>query len=191
MRAPMEFLTYSGQDLTGWLVSEKLDGVRGRWDGFHLLTKSGIEIAAPAWFTDRLPGIALEGEIYAGPGTLPRVTGLCMRKSPGDWAGVRFCLFDAPNVDGNYRARIDTGQAALLAAGCRWRFVEQRTCRGRAWLAQRFAQVRARGGEGLVIRDWRAPYEPGRRSARVLKIKESPEVMQLLTERSAYRCAAG
>jgi DNA ligase 1 len=38
-------------DPTGWLVSEKLDGVRAYWDGSSLWFRSGLPVAAPGWFT--------------------------------------------------------------------------------------------------------------------------------------------
>ena len=42
-------------DPAGYLVSEKLDGVRALWDGKELRFRSGRLIAAPEWFTDKLP----------------------------------------------------------------------------------------------------------------------------------------
>ena len=32
--------TYENQDVQGWVMSEKLDGVRGYWDGKTLLSSS-------------------------------------------------------------------------------------------------------------------------------------------------------
>ena len=40
-----------GRDPAGYLVSEKLDGVRGYWAGTKLLTRGGTIVNAPAWFT--------------------------------------------------------------------------------------------------------------------------------------------
>ena len=42
-------------DVTKYLVSEKLDGVRAIWDGNILRFRSGKEINAPRWFLDVLP----------------------------------------------------------------------------------------------------------------------------------------
>ena len=36
-------------DVTRYLVSEKLDGVRAFWDGTTLRTRAGNDINAPAW----------------------------------------------------------------------------------------------------------------------------------------------
>ena len=49
-------------------VSEKLDGVRGRWDGRRLWTRGGYPVDAPAWFTAGWPDVAMDGELWMGRG---------------------------------------------------------------------------------------------------------------------------
>lgn len=176
----MSYTTHSGADLTGWLVSEKLDGVRAVWDGAQLATQTGHPIAAPAWFTAGLPAMRLEGEIYAGPGTLPRVQGLARRHAPGDWSGVRWHLFDAPGVPGGFTSRL---QALAWLAGtlpAHVVIVPHATCRGSDWLAARFAAVVASGGEGLIARHPSGAYRSGQRSQHVVKIKQHPDTQFLL-----------
>ncbi|HJV93246.1 MAG TPA: DNA ligase, partial [Azonexus sp.] len=51
-------------DVTQYLVSEKLDGVRAIWDGQVLRFRSGKTITAPGWFTDGLPRQPLDGELW-------------------------------------------------------------------------------------------------------------------------------
>lgn len=55
--------------LADYWVSEKLDGVRGYWDGEKMLTRGGERIAAPGWFTAGLPKILMDGELWVGRGT--------------------------------------------------------------------------------------------------------------------------
>jgi len=52
---PMLSSTYERQDVTGWIMSEKLDGVRAIWTGEKLISRNGNEFAAPGWFTAGLP----------------------------------------------------------------------------------------------------------------------------------------
>ena len=69
-----------GIDPTGWLVSEKLDGVRARWDGQTLWFRSGHPVAAPDWFLAGLPrGVAIDGELWMGRGTFERLSA-CVRR---------------------------------------------------------------------------------------------------------------
>lgn len=49
-------------DLTGWWMSEKLDGVRALWDGRQFLSRQGNVYHAPAWFKAGLPSVPLGGE---------------------------------------------------------------------------------------------------------------------------------
>ncbi|MDH5587209.1 MAG: hypothetical protein OEZ05_11315, partial [Nitrospirota bacterium] len=57
-----------GIDPEDYLVSEKLDGVRARWDGKHLISRGGQVFAAPDWFTKSFPSIPLDGELWIGRG---------------------------------------------------------------------------------------------------------------------------
>ena len=173
----MAWSTYSGADLTGWLVSEKLDGVRAQWDGVRLVSKSGHAIQAPEWFTAGLPVLALDGELYAGPGTLDRVQGLSRRASaiPADWLGVRFCVFDAPGVAGGFAQRLDALGRTLASLPPHVDVIQHAACPGRDWLAARFAAVIEAGGEGLVARHPAGEYRAGERSQWVAKIKQHPD----------------
>src|SRR5678810_378996 len=51
-------------DLSGWWMSEKLDGVRAYWDGKQFLSRQGNLYHAPAWFLEGLPSTPLDGELW-------------------------------------------------------------------------------------------------------------------------------
>ena len=53
-------------DPTGWLMSEKLDGVRCYWNGKDMFTRNGNPFYAPTWWKEKLPKIALDGELWSG-----------------------------------------------------------------------------------------------------------------------------
>ena len=48
----------------GWLMSEKLDGVRCYWNGTTMHTRNGNPFFAPDWWKKKLPKIALDGELW-------------------------------------------------------------------------------------------------------------------------------
>jgi DNA ligase-1 len=79
---------YADQDVSGWLASEKIDGVFACWGGVALLSKDGHVIAAPASLTANVG--SGEGEIWHRDG-LERVQG-CLAWGADDarWTGVRF-----------------------------------------------------------------------------------------------------
>jgi len=52
-------------------MSEKLDGVRAYWDGKQFLSRQGNLYHAPAWFTEHLPAVPLDGELWIDPQEIP------------------------------------------------------------------------------------------------------------------------
>jgi DNA ligase 1 len=83
---------YRGQvALADYWVSEKLDGMRGYWDGEKLLTRGGESIAAPEWFTAGWPKTPLDGELWMGRGQFSRTVSTVRQKVPSDaaWREVR------------------------------------------------------------------------------------------------------
>ncbi len=92
----------------GWLLSEKLDGVRAYWDGglsrgvqasevpyantikdyrlkhevvsTGLWSRTGKVIYAPNYWLDQLPNIPLDGELYIGPHSFQELTSIVSTK---------------------------------------------------------------------------------------------------------------
>ena len=153
-------------DPAGFLVSEKLDGVRALWDGRQLRFRSGRPIAAPAWFTQRLPAEPLDGELWLGRGRFEALSGLVRRSQPDDtgWQALRYQVFELPAAGGSFAERAASLQAlaARQAAGSPWAALAQQPAQGRAWLAQSLATVLAAGGEGLMLHRADAPQASGR-----------------------------
>ncbi len=59
--------TYENQDVQGWVMSEKLDGVRGYWDGKTLFSRPSKACPCPllTYFTAQFPPFAIDGEIFS------------------------------------------------------------------------------------------------------------------------------
>src|SRR5436305_1167004 len=53
-------------DVSGWWMSEKLDGVRAYWDGKQFLSRYGNLIHVPDYFMAGLPEVPLDGEMWLG-----------------------------------------------------------------------------------------------------------------------------
>src|ERR1043166_1698864 len=68
------------QDLAGWWMSEKLDGVRAYWDGKMFLSRLGNKLHAPDWFCAGLPEVPLDGEFWIGRKRFQRTSGLVRRQ---------------------------------------------------------------------------------------------------------------
>ncbi len=97
----------NAQDLAGWWLSEKLDGVRAYWDGTSLISRLGNRFHAPDWFLAGLPEIPLDGELWIGRKAFQRTVGIVRRQDKTElWKQVRYVAFDAPAFDGAFEGRL-------------------------------------------------------------------------------------
>jgi len=160
-------------DVTRYLVSEKLDGVRAFWDGSALRTRAGNIIKAPSWFINRFPPVPLDGELWSGRGTFERLSGIVRKDNPVDaeWREVRYMLFELPEAQGTFRQRVTALQAIVAQAAVPWlQAVEQFEVESRKELDRRLESVVRAGGEGLMLHRADALYSAGR-SDDLLKVK--------------------
>jgi DNA ligase-1 len=159
--------------MADWLVSEKLDGVRARWTGHALMTRSGYPISAPQWFTRNLPPLPLDGELWLGRGRFAEISALVRSGNATDprWREVQFAVFDLPLQDAGFAARISALKTLLKAVdNPHIHSIEQRTLSSRAELDQLLKTITAQGGEGLMLQHRDSRYQSGR-SDLLLKYK--------------------
>jgi DNA ligase-1 len=159
-------------DISGWLVSEKLDGVRGYWDGKTLMSKNGMPFHPPPEFLKNFPDFALEGEIWGGRGTFERTVGVVKhQQAHSGWLGLRFAVFDVPEVNGKFIERIEKATAWFASHPSDYAFViTQKPVRNKNALQKELGRVEKLGGEGLIVRRPEAYYNKGR-SNNILKVK--------------------
>ncbi|MFL6587862.1 MAG: DNA ligase [Luteimonas sp.] len=160
-------------DVPAYLVSEKLDGVRARWDGRALWTRGGHRIATPPSFVQGWPDTPMDGELWIARNRFDVVSGIARstRPDPAAWEPVRFMVFDLPAHPGQFVERVAAMRALVAqSAHPQLRMVEQNRVASRAALDARLAQVVAAGGEGLMLHHADARYGVGRSNA-LLKLK--------------------
>lgn len=163
---------YEGQDVTGWLLSEKLDGVRALWNGRTLVSRNGNPFAAPDWFLQQLPrDLALDGELFIGRGAFQATVGAVRRKVPIDaeWQRINYRVFDGPETEGGFEQRLAVVAEALRGCSVA-KVVEHTPCRNKAHLQAFFIDLTSAGAEGVMLRQPGSAYEP-KRSASLLKYK--------------------
>lgn len=152
-------------DPAGHLVSEKFDGVRALWDGHRLRTRGGMAVAAPPWFVQRLPPVALDGELWLGRGRFDALSGAVRRQRPDDaeWRQIRYMVFELPGASGPFGERaaalVHLARNADFAGLCA---AQQATLPDRGALQRRLQTVTQQGGEGLMLHRADAPYVTGR-----------------------------
>ncbi|MCK6681341.1 MAG: DNA ligase [Thermoanaerobaculia bacterium] len=159
-------------DLTGWWMSEKLDGVRAYWDGKQFLSRLGNPYLAPDWFIEGLPDVPLDGELWSGRKKFQRTISIVRRQDRGkDWKEVSFVVFDAPSLKAPFEERLAFCRAHMESAKPPHTVAhDHQLCTGIEHIRKELARVESLGGEGLMMRKPGSPYEAGR-SMTLLKIK--------------------
>lgn len=165
---------YAGEtDLHAFWVSEKLDGVRARWDGRQLISRQGNVFNAPAWFLHGFPDVPLDGELWLGRDRFAEVSGAVRRVQPdaAQWREMRFMVFDLPAHPGTFDQRLAAMRVLLSPSPSPYlTLIEQFRVADRTELLARLDTVVERGGEGLMLHHGSARYQPGRSDA-LLKLK--------------------
>ncbi|MGB5054009.1 MAG: DNA ligase [Nitrospirales bacterium] len=161
-----------GLDLSQYRVSEKLDGVRARWDGTHLISRGGNVFAAPEWFTTGLPAMPLDGELWMGRGRYEEVSSIVRTQQPHEgWRHVRFMIFDLPAHGGTFAQRVIAMNGLKTESVSPYSgIIEQQRVGTEEDLLKWLHRVIDEGGEGLMLHRDTALYASGR-SQDLLKLK--------------------
>ena len=167
---------YKGQNVGGWLASEKLDGVRAYWDGRNLLSRNGKILAAPESWSAHFPPFALDGELYTARGEFEKIQSIVMDKTPNvtAWSEIKFYVFDVPEASGGLLERLSELEKFILQnpqAGQNLKIIKQVKVKNNAEFEAFAKHIIAKGGEGAVVREPNAPYER-KRSKNALKYKK-------------------
>jgi len=160
-------------NIQDYFVSEKLDGIRGHWNGKQLLTRSGHIINAPTFFTLGWPEEPLDGELWFQRQAFEETLSIITKHSHNNtqWQKIRFMVFDLPNYQGMFSQRVtkmeqmaNRNHSAYLA------FIKQFKVDSNAHLQEVFNSVIHRGGEGLMLHHQNAQYKSGR-NKQLMKLK--------------------
>jgi len=163
---------FKKQNVDGWLVSEKLDGIRAVWDGYQFWSRSGNLINVPDSFIRDFPQVTLDGELYGGRQNFDTTSGIVRTKNGTyeQWQTLNFHVFDCPDMAQlQYTERYGYLQK-LIQGRCHLKLCEQ-TPINKADIPEKLAQCIAEGGEGLMLRRPDSLYE-FKRTSSLLKVKQ-------------------
>ena len=161
-------------DPTGWLMSEKLDGVRCFWNGRNMYTRNGKLFYPPDWFKELLPkNLALDGELWTKRDDFQKSVSIVRRQDQNDeWKDISYMVYDAPNLKAEFSDRLVTIEKTLKQKPSKHLvFHKQVLCKNASHLDEEMKKVIALKGEGLMIKDPKSKYE-GKRSNYLLKVKQ-------------------
>jgi DNA ligase-1 len=165
-------------NINQYYVSEKLDGVRGYWDGKQLLTRQGNLINSPSWFTRGWPTLPIDGELWLDKGKFQILQSCVSKHNPEEnkiiscWINIRFMMFDLPKNKGNFSERVDKMQRLLKQVSSPYlAMISQVKLKEISELDNKLNEVIARQGEGLMLHLASAYYKTGRNTA-LMKLKK-------------------
>ncbi len=175
-------LYHSGDDVTGWVMSEKLDGIRGYWDGTHLQTRKGKLLYPPAWFIQNFPPFELDGELWSKRGDFEFIQSTVMDRAPGEgWEKITYNIFELPNSQGDFFSRLNKAK--------RWfetnrnpqvRIILQVNVKDKDHLDLFLNKIHAKGGEGVIVKNPAVSFHTGR-SPHILKVKKFQDMEGMVT----------
>lgn len=160
-------------DLENYLVSEKLDGIRARWDGKNLISRQGNIINALKWFTQNFPSQLIDGELWISRNQFELVSGIVRTQIPDEsgWKKVKFMVFDLPANKEIFANRYEEMKKLANAANSPYlQIIEQSKIANHTALMQRLNLVVKNGGEGLMLHRATSIYKAAR-SDDILKVK--------------------
>ena len=165
--------TYENQDIQGWVMSEKLDGIRGYWDGKALLSRQGLPLPTPAYFTAQFPPFAIDGELFSERNQFEEIASITKSFKGDNWAKLTLYVFDVPNASGNLFERLKTLEDYLKDHPTPYiKIIPQIPIRDKTHLFEYLHEIEGKKGEGIVLRNPNSPYER-KRSTQILKLKST------------------
>jgi len=162
----------SDVNVTNWLMSEKLDGVRAYWDGKKLISRNGKEFAVPTWFTKDFPSFEIDGELWTKRGDFEHIISIVNKQEAHKgWKEITYNIFEVPHQKGGLLKRLEVLNSWLEKNSNNFiKIIPQIPCRNKKHLKEELKKVEALGAEGLVVRNPNALYID-KRSSEALKVK--------------------
>ncbi len=155
--------------ITDYLVSEKLDGIRGYWTGEKLISRQGNEIHAPKWFIKDFPNEVLDGELWIARGQFETTSSIVRQEIPNDkdWQKINFMIFDMPQNPDIFSKRFEEMKKIKAE---HLKVVDQFKIESHEALINLLERIVKNGGEGLVLHRANSFYK-AERNDDLLKLK--------------------
>ncbi|WP_434581405.1 DNA ligase [Sulfurimonas sp. NW15] len=159
---------YKDQNITNWVMSEKLDGIRAYWDGKQLISRGGKHIYAPKFFIKDFPPFELDGELWSKRDDFENISSIVRDKVPSEkWKEITYNIFEVPHAKEGLLKRLEKVkpyESDILHV------IVQREVNSKDELFRFLSVVESKGGEGVVVRDPNVAYID-KRTSKALKLK--------------------
>jgi DNA ligase-1 len=172
---------YDDQNISGWLMSEKLDGIRGYWDGKEFYSKNGNLLNVPKWFTKNFPPFRLDGELWSKRDDFEFIQSTVLDETPSKgWEKITYNIFEVPDAIGDFPTRLQKAKEWFAQHPNKHiNIIKQIVCKDEQHLQNYLNEIIALKGEGVVIKDGKEAYHTGR-SPYILKVKKVQDMEGLV-----------
>ena len=153
-------MKYREQNISGWVMSEKLDGVRAVWNGYVLLTRQGNPLHPNNKFIQNFPPFPLDGELWTKHGDFEQIASIVSdTNTSGRWLTLTYNLFEAPFSEGNFSQRLGRIKRWFDARPNPYiRIIPQIPIKSKKTLDHFLEQIEKTGGEGVMVKNPATPY---------------------------------
>jgi len=160
-------------NISNWMMSEKLDGIRAYWNGEKFLSKNGNTINAPKWFTKNFPKFHLDGELWTKRNDFENIQSIVLDKKPSkQWRDITYNVFEVPQKKGDFIQRLQKLETYLKKNPyTNIRIIEQIHCKNKKDLDNYLEKLVNLKAEGIIIKNPKLKYFTGRSSS-ILKVKK-------------------
>jgi DNA ligase-1 len=159
---------YKDQNIIGWVMSEKLDGIRVYWNGKNLISRGGKIINTTKWWLKNFPLFEIDGELWTKRGDFNHISSIVRDKTPSsEWRKVTYNIFEVPHAKGNLferLAKVKPYESKII------KIIPQYKIHSKKEMDKFLKEIEKKGGEGVVVRDPNAPYI-AKRTSKALKVK--------------------
>lgn len=167
--------TYQNQAIHNWVMSEKLDGVRGYWDGKQMFTRGGTLLSPPPYFIQAFPPFAIDGELFSQRNNFEEISSITRSMEDKGWHKLKLYVFDVPEAKGDLFERLAILENYLKKQPTPYiDIIPQIPIQNIRHVQEFLIQVEKGQGEGVVVRNPKAPYQK-KRSNQILKIKSTQD----------------
>lgn len=184
-------------DVSEYLISEKFDGIRARWNGENLISKNGNLIHAPIWFVEDFPNQELDGELWIARQKFEETSTIVLDEKPNEaeWKRVKFLIFDLPKSQEIFANRVKILEKIVKNSSSKYlELIEQFEISDHKTLIKKLDLIMKNGGEGLMLHKKDSLYKAVRNDD-LLKLKsfldEEAIVLKYIAGEGKYRGKMG
>ncbi|EES89887.1 DNA ligase [Helicobacter canadensis] len=154
---------------TSYLMSEKLDGIRGIWNGKTLSTRNNNPLNPPKFWLKNFPSFNLDGELWLDYESFEQISSIIHTSTPNpkEWQKIIYYIFDAPNICKNctllerltkLQEYLDKNPAPYI------KIIPQIKIQDKNHLQSYFQSILDKKGEGIIIRQNDSSYSDSNHS---------------------------